>query len=95
MSDTLQEMLQEALNPNEPIGLVLESRKKDAKVLLDGAEVDFGCPEHCDDMEKVLAGLERLRNGFAIGSGARLTFAHAHTRLKKLLATFKAANGQV
>ena len=92
ITNTLNDLLTEALDPNQSVQLVLEKRKKDAKVLLDnGSEVDFGCPEHCADMEKVLAGLARLRDSFEIGSGARLTFAHAYTRLKKLLASFKSA----
>lgn len=64
---------------------LLEFRKKNAKVLVDNREVDFGCPEHINDMVKTLNGLERIRDCFQAGSGNRLMYAQACSRLKRLI----------
>lgn len=72
--------------------LFTESRKKDAKILLDGEEVDFGHPMHLVDLKRTLEGLVRLRDCYTVGSGARLTFSHAINRIRKLVETIETRN---
>ena len=64
---------------------ILEFRKKDAKVVVDGKELPFGCSEHVADMQRTLAGLERIRDCFEVGSGNRLMYSQTCSRLRRLI----------
>lgn len=77
--------LREIIEENDNLSDLTESRKKDVKIHLNGKEVDFGSDMHVVDLKRTLAGLERVRDCYELGSGARLQFAHACQRLKKLI----------
>lgn len=64
---------------------LLEFRKKDKKVLIDEEEVPFGCEKHLADIQKTIAGLERVRDCYVSGSASRLVYSSAISRLKKLV----------
>lgn len=85
----MNEVVLRALDPEKCEPLMTEKRKKDAKVLLDSGEVEFGHADHVADIKKTLAGLERLRDCYETGSGARMTFGLSCTRLRKLLSTLE------
>lgn len=77
--------LREIVEQDETVIDLNESRKKNIKIQLNGREVDFGSDMHVVDLKRTLAGLERVRDCYELGSGARLQFAHACQRLKKLI----------
>ncbi len=64
--------------------IIFEGIRRES-VLIDGQEVPFGHGTHVADMERTLAGLERVRDCYAKGSGHRLVYAHAVARLRKLI----------
>jgi hypothetical protein len=68
---------------------LLEKRNKTKKVvLLDGGEVEFGCPEHLGELKNTLIGLEKLRDCFNTGSGTRMIFANACSKIRKIIEQF-------
>ena len=86
--------LREIVEENDNLSDLAESRKKDVKIHLNGKEVDFGSDMHIVDLKRTLAGLERVRDCYELGSGARLQFAHACQRLKKLIQTLTPSENQ-
>lgn len=72
--------------------VLLEFRKKDAIVTIGDKTYPFGCTEHVDDMQRTLEGLERVRDCFEIGSGNRLMYSQACSRLRKLIKDLSAKN---
>lgn len=59
--------------------------KKHIKITINGKEMPYGSPEHIDDMQKTLEGLQRTRDCYEKGSSGRLIFSQACTKLKKVL----------
>lgn len=78
---TLREIVEDTGEPD----LLGESRKKDHRILLNDREIDFGSDLHIVDLKRTLAGLERIRDCYHKGSGARLVFASASQRIRGLI----------
>lgn len=85
--NVLEEEIKSAID-----SVLLEFRKKDAIVTLGDKSYPFGCVEHVADMQKTLEGLERVRDCFEIGSGNRLMYSQACSRLRKLIKDLSARN---
>lgn len=66
--------------------LIEGSERNDTVTLADGSTVTYGSPEHIDDMQAVLSGLENLKRQHRYGSAARAALASAGSHLKRLIA---------
>lgn len=66
--------------------LELPLMEEKQKLLFDDSEVEFGSPEHVEDMQSALASLTRLRETFPRGTAKRVILANCIRLLKDLIA---------
>jgi len=84
MNKANKEKLQRVIQEGAEAAL-LEYRKKNVVITINGEEMPFGSEKHLGDLNQTLMGLERLRDCFEVGSGNRLTYSQACSRLRKLI----------
>ena len=65
--------------------VLAESQHYDEVTLLDGATSSYGSLKHVADMEKIVAGLECIRNQQRRGTAARSIYSAAVAQLKSQL----------
>ncbi len=75
---------QQAAPPNPPIQLE-EGANKDVHLFVNGKEIGFGSIEHLFDLKRTLAGMERVRSCYGVGSGHRTVYSLSVGKLKKLI----------
>ena len=67
---------------NQPI---LESVDQKKKILLDDKELEFGCPEHIDELKKCLTTLGSLKDCFKRGTSVRMIVSNCMTKIKAIV----------
>lgn len=55
------------------------------KIMVNGEEMEFGSPQHVNQIKIILGDLENMKNCYKRGSAIRLTLSGACTRLKQFL----------